>query len=267
MKLYTSDWIGEPKLRLVSRAARSLWMDMLCLMHEAGTGRLEISGRPMTEKELSATLGDNPRTTKKLLAELIEYRVCIIVDGDFIASSRMIKDFKKAEKDKSNGRKGGNPALKIRENDENGVNPKDKTQNPESRNQNYYDDDTRETLTDRERLLEAMGHGSQDCTAGGRIMGNQNDMLESSKWSDDLGLTLDEQCAVIRDVAGKATSQISSFKYFSGPMADYAGRKKQRLEPTEMRVIRGGGRPPPEVDQQTIIRSAAAGTTNKSQEW
>ena len=136
MKFYPSDWMGEPKLKLVSRSARSLWLDMLCLMHQSGTGRLEVSGRPMTEKELAAILGDNPRTIKKLLAELADAGVSTIVDGSFIASSRMIKDFEKSERDKSNGRMGGSPLLKNKDLDEKGVNPQVKAQKPEARSQN-----------------------------------------------------------------------------------------------------------------------------------
>lgn len=108
---------------------------MLCLMHQSGTGRLEVSGRPMTEKELSAILGDNPRTVKKLVAELREAGVSTIVDGSFIASSRIIRDFEKAERDRSNGRMGGNPTLKTKGNDAQGVNPEVKAQKPEARSQ------------------------------------------------------------------------------------------------------------------------------------
>lgn len=142
MKFYPNDWMGEPKLKLVSRAARSLWMDMLCLMHQAGTGRLELKGQPMTQKELSTILGDNPRTIKKLMAELSDAGVSIVVEGSFVASSRMIEDFQKAERDKSNGRKGGNPALKTRENGGERVNPEVKAQKPEARSQKEVDKST-----------------------------------------------------------------------------------------------------------------------------
>lgn len=132
MKFYTVDWMGESKLKLVSRAARSLWIDMLCLMHQAGTGRLEMAGRPMTEKELASVLGDNPRTTRKLLAELADARVSVVVDGSFVASSRMIEDLEKLEKDRSNGRMGGNPDIKIKEKPKERVNPEVKAKKPEA---------------------------------------------------------------------------------------------------------------------------------------
>ncbi len=76
MQFYPSDWRAEPTLKLVSRAARSLWIDMLGLMHDAGSHRLETGGRPMTERDMADILGDNPRTIKTLLNELLNAGVC-----------------------------------------------------------------------------------------------------------------------------------------------------------------------------------------------
>jgi hypothetical protein len=135
MKFYPSDWRVEPKLKLISREARSLWIDMICLMFEGGTGRLEIDGRPMTVLELSKMLGDNPRTVKKLLAEIELAGVSSRDQGNFIVNRRIIKDRIKAEKDISNGRKGGNPSLIINDLSEKGVNPEVKAQKPEARSQ------------------------------------------------------------------------------------------------------------------------------------
>lgn len=233
MKFYPADWISEPKLKLVSRAARSMWVDMLCLMHQSGTGRLEVKGRPMTEKELSKILGDNPRTIRKLLAELADAGVSIIVDGSFVASSRIIRDFEKAERDRSNGRMGGNPTLKIRGNDDQGVNPEDKAQKPEARSQKLDKEHgggsavaRSEILPDeptpRERLLAAMGLTS-GITATGRMLGNPGDMAEAQRWAE-LGLTLDQQGDVIRELmAKKRDGPPSSFRYFTEAMRRRAG--------------------------------------------
>ena len=35
MKFYTADWRSDPALRMCSMAARGLWVEMICLMHEA----------------------------------------------------------------------------------------------------------------------------------------------------------------------------------------------------------------------------------------
>lgn len=158
MKFYPSDWRAEKRLKLISRAARSLWIDMLGLMFDEGTGRLEVEGRPMTVKELALTLGDNPRTTKKLLAEIEDMGVSSRDENGFICSRRIIRDFEKAEQDKSNGRKGGNPTLKTRGNDKKGVNPEVKTQIPDTRYQieeSKASSTAQETAGDYEKYLKA----------------------------------------------------------------------------------------------------------------
>jgi hypothetical protein len=139
IKFYPTDWLAESKLKTISRAARSLWFDMLCLMHQTGNGRLEINGRPMTEKELAQILGDNPRTIKTLLSEIELAGVSSRIEGDFIASRRLIQDRIKAELDTLNGRMGGNPSLQNNSLDKNGVNPEVKAQKPEARSQKPED--------------------------------------------------------------------------------------------------------------------------------
>ena len=123
MQFYPSDWRAEPTLKLVSRAARSLWIDILGLMHDAGSHRLETGGRPMTERDMADILGDNPRTIKALLNELLNAGVCDRDEGSFIVSRRLKKDRMKRERDTNNGQKGGNPALKSTAKAPEGVNP------------------------------------------------------------------------------------------------------------------------------------------------
>ena len=237
MKFYPSDWISEPKLKLVSRAARSLWIDMLCLMHQSGTGRLEIMGRPMTEKELSSILGDNPRTVKKLLAELACAGVSIIVHGSFVGSSRIIRDFEKAERDRSNGRMGGNPALQTRENEHLGVNPEDKAQKLEARSQSKKNDEVareaEKNQDHRSRLLKAIGADPISGMIGpnGVCIGTQADMAEARKWTE-AGITETEQIEEISRIIIKRRSGSPpprSFSYFSQPMADLAEAKKKPM--------------------------------------
>lgn len=128
-KHYPSDWRSDVLLKQASRAARSLWLDCLGLMYEGGTHRLEIAGQPMSIAQLSAALGDNPRTTRKLMKELEDCGVYTVDSDGFVTSRRILRDFQKAEKDRSNGRMGGNPALKTKGNEERRVNPPHKAQN------------------------------------------------------------------------------------------------------------------------------------------
>jgi hypothetical protein len=121
LKFYPADWRADPALRMCSIAARGLWMEMLCVMHEANPrGVLLVNERPVTERQLAALAGVDLKTTTALLAELAEAGVFSRSDDGAIYSRRMRRDDEKAERDKANGKAGGNPKLKA------GVNPPDK---------------------------------------------------------------------------------------------------------------------------------------------
>lgn len=140
LKLFPSDWRADPALRMCSMAARGLWMEMLCVMHEAEPrGTLRVNGKPLTSRQL-ATLAGCPNVDE-LLAELEEAGVFSREEDGTIFSRRMVRDAEKAEADKANGRKGGNPKLKALDNPttDEGVNPPDKAQKPDSRSQTPED--------------------------------------------------------------------------------------------------------------------------------
>lgn len=127
LKFYPTDWRADPALRMCSLAARGLWMEMLCIMHEASPyGSLRVNGRTVTDRQLSALAGGE---VGELLAELEDAGVFSREDDGTIYSRRMQRDAEKAARDKANGKEGGNPSLKR------GVNPKDKAQKPEARSQ------------------------------------------------------------------------------------------------------------------------------------
>lgn len=134
LKFYPSDWRSDPALRMCSIAARGLWMEMLCVMHE-NNGELSVNGRGLTPRQL-ATLAGCP-DVEDLLSELEDAGVFSRRDDGTIFSRRMIRDAQKAAQDKENGKKGGNP--KIKSSDKQGVNPpdkgEDKAQKPEARSQ------------------------------------------------------------------------------------------------------------------------------------
>jgi len=142
MKFYPSDWRADPALRVCSLAARGLWMEMLCVMHEATPrGTLRINGAPMNPTQITALVGGNAKDVQRLLTELETAGVFSRDDNLVIYSRRMIRDTEKAELDKANGGQGGNPALKV------GVNQQDKAHILETRNQNQ-----KETQPSAERI-------------------------------------------------------------------------------------------------------------------
>jgi hypothetical protein len=128
MKFYPADWRADPALRMCSLAARGLWMEMLSIMHEADPrGSLLINGNTIGDKQLAGLCGATLRATIALLAELEMAGVFSRDNDGTIFSRRMKRDDAKAERDKANGKEGGNPWLKA------GVNPPDKAQRPEAR--------------------------------------------------------------------------------------------------------------------------------------
>lgn len=146
MKWYPADWRQEPTLRLCSRAARSLWCDMLGLMHEADPyGFLLVSGRPLTDRQIAAVLGDSEKDVRGWLAELEEAGVFSRNEDGVIYSRRMLRDKAKEEENRRNGKSGGNPRLGAKDKqddkadhnqpDKRGVKGGDKAHIPEARSQ------------------------------------------------------------------------------------------------------------------------------------
>lgn len=132
LKWYPSDWRSEPSLRMCSRGARSLWVDLIGLMHDAEPyGHLLINGKAPTNKQLAAILGDSEKELKNLLVELENAGVFSKTEAGVITSRRMVRDEEKAQQDANNGKRGGNPWVKG------GVNPSDnggdKAQMPDAR--------------------------------------------------------------------------------------------------------------------------------------
>jgi hypothetical protein len=127
MKFYPADWRADPALRMCSLAARGLWMEMLCIMHEADPrGSLLINGNSISDRQLASLCGATLHTTVSLLTELEAAGVFSRTEDGTIFSRRMKRDDEKAERDKANGKAGGNPRLNA------GVNPPDKAQRPEA---------------------------------------------------------------------------------------------------------------------------------------
>lgn len=124
MQFYIGDWKKDPEVRACSLAARGLWLEMICIMYEAERrGYLLVRNRPPTPEELGRNVGADAAEVRALLAELENAGVYSIEDG-VIYCRRMVRDAALSEKNKENGSKGGNPALK-RDSDNRGVGSSD----------------------------------------------------------------------------------------------------------------------------------------------
>jgi len=112
MKFYPADWRSDPKLRLVSMAARGLWMEMLCIMHEAPVrGELVVGGVALDAARLARMVGEPVSDASEWLAELQCAEVFSTRKNGVIYSRRMERDENRRRKMRENGKKGGNPSL------------------------------------------------------------------------------------------------------------------------------------------------------------
>jgi hypothetical protein len=131
MKFYPADWRSDPKLRMCSIGARGLWVEMLCVMHEAEPyGYLVSNCHAITSRQMAGLAGITAGECMKYLLELASAGVYSL-DEEKIFSRRMVRDKAKADADRENGKGGGNPKLKGPVNG--GDNPPDKAQKPETR--------------------------------------------------------------------------------------------------------------------------------------
>ena len=138
-KFYWSDWRADPRLRMCSLAARGLWVELCGLAHEAEPyGHVLVAGRVPSPEQLASLVGAPLKAVLAALKELDAAEVFSRTDAGVIYSRRMVRDREREEKDKANGKGGGNPHLKAKHNG--GVNPPDKppdkAQKREARSQN-----------------------------------------------------------------------------------------------------------------------------------
>jgi hypothetical protein len=137
LKFYPRDWRGDQALRAVSIAARGLWIEMLCIMHEAQPyGHLILGGRAVSTDVLARVAGLGVDECGDLIVELENAGVLSRTRKAVIYSRRMVKDHSRAEK----GRKSVNKRWKqeAENKEENGApnrspDRKPTTQKPEAR--------------------------------------------------------------------------------------------------------------------------------------
>lgn len=96
LKFYPRDWRGDQALRVCSIAARGLWMEMLCVMHESSPyGYLTINGRPLKDDDLARLAGTDLSTAQQAMAELEAAGVFSRDRNRVIYSRRMTRDEKR----------------------------------------------------------------------------------------------------------------------------------------------------------------------------
>lgn len=92
-QFYPGDWLSKPEVRACSIAARGLWMDMICLMHEGDPyGHLTLNGKVYLPTVLARIVGASVEDVETLLAELEGLGVFSRTQEGVIYCRRMIRD-------------------------------------------------------------------------------------------------------------------------------------------------------------------------------
>lgn len=118
-QFYPGDWQRDAALQSCSIAARGLWMEMLCIMHQSQPyGCLKINGKVVEISTLSRLVGASQREVKTLIEELENAGVFQRDSDGAICSKRMINDEKTRKARAEGGKKGGNPRLTLKDNQE-----------------------------------------------------------------------------------------------------------------------------------------------------
>jgi hypothetical protein len=119
---YFPDWLSDLGVRASSLAARGLWIDLLAIA-SSNKGRYHgfvvIAGRAPTTEQIARLINSLPDEVEKLLIELEKNGVFSRDKRGKIYSRRMVR----AEKNRTNGRLGGNPKLLKTNESQNPVQP------------------------------------------------------------------------------------------------------------------------------------------------
>jgi hypothetical protein len=117
-----------------------MWIEMICLMHEATPyGHLLIHGQTPNEAQLASLTGIHIAEIPDLVAELERHGVFSRTREGVIYSRKLVRMASKSVKAQKNGKKGGNPSLRNQTEKEQSLNLRDKGQDkpqkPEGRSQ------------------------------------------------------------------------------------------------------------------------------------
>lgn len=234
MKFYPRDWRGDQALRAVSLAARGLWMECLCIMHEAKPyGHLVLNGNPVDGDTLARMTGVPVDEVSALMAELRQAGVLSVTGKGVVFSRRMTKDHARAQKGRKAANKRWSQASDDVEQSEapnRSPNGLPTTQKPDTRSQIPEREKSlaQQSGTARadaapppsryqellERLLEANGvHGFRDERSPGLlVMAPIIGLIEA-------GFDLERD--ILPAIRSKPNAAARNWRYFEGQIRDY----------------------------------------------
>lgn len=126
---FWSDWMSDPSLRACGYAARGLWKDLLCIAgsNKHDYGYVSLNGRKLENADIARMTNGTPEEVAPLLAELERNGVFSRNRQGTIYCRRMVR----VEKNRKNGRLGGNPNLMKSKQNEDSLNREPKALIPE----------------------------------------------------------------------------------------------------------------------------------------
>lgn len=91
-QFYPGDWQHDAALRSCSVAARGLWIEIMCIMHQADPyGYMVLNGKQIDSAQLGRMTGATAREIDRWIAELEDSGVCSR-DETGLFSRRMVRD-------------------------------------------------------------------------------------------------------------------------------------------------------------------------------
>lgn len=224
MKFYPRDWRGDQALRAVSIAARGLWIECLCIMHEAKPyGHLVLNGAPVDGGTLARMTGISVDEVSALLAELRQAGVLSVTGKGVVFSRRMTKDHARAQKGRKAANKRWSQASDDVEQSEapNGSpNGSSITQKPESRSQ-IAASQQQASAFPYDRLIEA---------ASSRGQCHPNLAMGIQPIMDLIGQGYDLDADILPVIREKARADIASWKFFVAVIVQRA-QERQAIPP------------------------------------
>lgn len=223
-------WRGDQSLRAVSIAARGLWIECLCIMHEAKPyGHLVLNGAPVGVDALARMTGVTVDEATELLSELRQAGVFSMTGKGVIFSRRMVHDFEKAKKGKKSAEKRWKqPVVKQEETDRPNGSPIPKP-NAKSKEVRVKDKDAYQHPIDAAgkvdfNLLELelrKAAGLENSPSPKLFV--VAPILGLLKSGHDMEMDI---LPTIRAVSAKSTSSISSWDYFTKPIQESLAKRR-----------------------------------------
>lgn len=194
VKWHFDKWRGDNGLRKCSLAARGLWMELLCIMHEATPyGHLVVNMKPLSDRDVAQFVGSSSvKEVKMLMSSLRDAGVFSETSTGVVYSRRLVRDNEIRGKSIVNGKSGGNPALKR-------VNPILQPPREEDLSDPLKIEKEEEKEREEERQKASLREAKKSAARGGRLAEDWTPGSEGGTFARNLGLDPKATFAVFRD--------------------------------------------------------------------